>query len=70
MQAHHRGDVAAELEIGGLAAPQRIAQDLLNRVAPEGKLQLGRQHLEAGQGFLQGPLTALQPEGHLIALAE
>ena len=70
MQPHHRGDIAAELQIWRLAAPQHIPQDLLDRVAAEGQLQLGCQHLEAGQGFLQRAVATQQLQNGPVALAQ
>ena len=70
MQAHQGGDVATELQVGGLAAAQGIAQDFVNRIAPEGQLQFGGQHLEAGQGFLQGAIAPQQGETGAIPLTQ
>ena len=70
MQAHQGGDVAAELQVGGLATAQGIAQDLVDRITPEGQLQFGGQHLEAGQGFLQGASAPQQGETGPIPLTQ
>ena len=70
MQTHHRGEIAAELQVRRLAAAQHIAQDLLDRIAPEGQLELRRQHLETGEGFLEGAVAAQQLQGRAIPLAQ
>ena len=70
MQTHHRGEVAAELQVGRLTAAQHIAQDFLDRIAAEGKLELRRQHLEAGEGFLEGAVAAQQLQCRAIPLAQ
>ena len=70
MQPHHRGDVAAELQVWRLVAAQYIPQDLLDRVAAEGQLQLGCQHLEAGQGLLQRAVAPQQLQNGPVALAQ
>ena len=62
MQAQAGAQLAAELDIGALAAAQAVAQHLFDRILAEGQLHLGRQHLEASQGFLQGAFAADQAE--------
>ena len=70
MQTHHRGEIAAELQIRRLAAAQHITQDLLDCIAAEGQLELLRQHLKTGEGFLQGAAAAQKLHSRAIPLTQ